>query len=65
MFDIPHLLLQHPVLGALTLISEAFLVFVLLRSFWTIGPTEVGLVRKRFGSSLKNDGPVAFRGEAG
>ncbi|HEX3918366.1 MAG TPA: hypothetical protein VHW60_13595, partial [Caulobacteraceae bacterium] len=36
-----------------------------MRSFWTIGPTEVGLVRKRFGGSQKGDGPVAFHGEAG
>ncbi len=41
------------------------ILFVALRSFWTIGPTEVGLVRKRFGSSLKDDSPVAFQGEAG
>ena len=40
-------------------------IAILVRSFWTIGPTEVGLVRKRFGGSLKDDGPVAFHGEAG
>jgi regulator of protease activity HflC (stomatin/prohibitin superfamily) len=41
-------------------------LFVLWRSFWTIGPTEVGLVRKRlsFGKPLE-DSAVAFHGEAG
>jgi hypothetical protein len=50
--------------GVLELVLAALLVFVLLRSLWTIGPTEVGLVRKRFGSS-QGDGPIAFKGEAG
>ena len=40
-------------------------IFIVFRSFWTIGPTEVGLVRKRFGAALRDDGPVAFHGEAG
>jgi regulator of protease activity HflC (stomatin/prohibitin superfamily) len=41
-------------------------LFVLWRSLWTIGPTEVGLVRKRlsFGKLLE-DSAVAFHGEAG
>jgi len=47
------------------LVAALAVVFILLRSFWTIGPTEVGLVRKRFGASLRDDGPVAFHGEAG
>lgn len=35
-------------------------------SLWTIGPTEVGLVRKRFSlRKLHAGNPVAFRGEAG
>jgi hypothetical protein len=35
-------------------------------SFWTIGPTQVGLVRKRFGRrALEQGNPLAFRGEAG
>lgn len=41
------------------------LLFCLIRSFWTIGPTEVGLVRKRFGGSQTVGGPIAFKGEAG
>lgn len=47
----------------------AFIVFVLLislwNSFWSIGPTEIGLVRKRFSIRSLRDGPVAFSGEAG
>src|SRR5215831_9986937 len=35
-------------------------------SLWTIGPTEVGLVRKRFSlRKLHGGNPVAFAGEAG
>src|SRR5207249_12025915 len=34
-------------------------------SFYSIGPTQVGLVRKRFGRKLPGDNPIAFRGEAG
>jgi regulator of protease activity HflC (stomatin/prohibitin superfamily) len=41
-------------------------LFVLWQSFWTIGPTEVGLVRKRFSfKRLASGSPVAFEGEAG
>src|SRR5215469_15453597 len=43
----------------------AVLAFVLL-SLHRIGPTEVGLVTKRFGvKKLSKDSPVAFEGEAG
>jgi regulator of protease activity HflC (stomatin/prohibitin superfamily) len=39
---------------------------VVWRSFWTIGPTEVGLVRKRFSLIASPDGSaVAFNGAAG
>ena len=49
----------------LALVASLVLLFIVIRSFWTIGPTEVGLVRKRFGGSLSSDGPIAFKGEAG
>src|SRR6476620_1229935 len=45
-----------------------FLIVVLavLRSVRRIGPTEVGLVMKRLSlSTLANDNPIAFKGEAG
>jgi hypothetical protein len=38
---------------------------LLLASIYSIGPTQVGLVRKRIGSSLPDDNPIAFKGEAG
>ena len=42
------------------------LVAAVLKSVKTIGPTEVGLVTKRFGSGkLSDDNPIAFHGEAG
>lgn len=43
-----------------------FAVFILYMSFWQIGPTEMGLVRKRFGwRKLDRGNIVGFRGEAG
>jgi uncharacterized membrane protein YqiK len=48
------------VLGLLIIV--AWLIF---SSIYSIGPTQVGLVRKRFGKKLPDDNPVAFNGEAG
>jgi hypothetical protein len=49
-----------------------WLVFVLIlstviwNSFWTVGPVDIGLVRKRFAwKSLENGHAIAFNGEAG
>jgi hypothetical protein len=56
------LLFQHPF--AATVIVAAFVSVV--RSIHKIGPTEVGLVTKRFAwKKLSKDSPVAFDGEAG
>lgn len=43
------------------------LVFLLIvfNSVHRIGPTQIGLVTKRFGRKLPDDNPVAFKGEAG
>ena len=41
------------------------LLLIIINSIYSIGPTEVGLVRKRFGAKLSGDNPVAFKGEAG
>jgi regulator of protease activity HflC (stomatin/prohibitin superfamily) len=42
------------------------IVVVINRSIRNIGPTEVGLVRRRFSAKkLPDDNPIAFRGEAG
>jgi SPFH domain / Band 7 family len=43
----------------------ALATIILLGSIYSIGPTQVGLVRKRFGAKLPGDNPLAFRGEAG
>jgi regulator of protease activity HflC (stomatin/prohibitin superfamily) len=40
-------------------------LIVVVKSFHRIGPTQVGLVTKRFGRKLPDDNPIAFRGEAG
>jgi uncharacterized membrane protein YqiK len=42
-----------------------FVLVVFFKSIYSIGPTQVGLVRKRFGKKLPGDNPVAFAGEAG
>ena len=49
------------------LIAILILVFIVLnlKSVYSIGPTQIGLVRKRFGAKLPGDSPVAFKGEAG
>ena len=52
--------------GIFAIVAGIILVFVLWRSLWTIGPTQVGLVRKRFSfNKLTENSPVAFHGEAG
>ncbi len=58
-------LAQNGLTDALVLVLAIAAIVILLRSFWTIGPTEVGLVRKRYGGAQKGDGPIAFHGEAG
>ena len=49
----------------IALAATAGAVVILLRSIYSIGPTQIGLVRKRFGAKLPGDNPLAFRGEAG
>ena len=56
MYDVETLLL---------VIAAAVVLGIFLGSVYSIGPTEVGLVRKRFGTKLPGDDPLAFRGEAG
>jgi regulator of protease activity HflC (stomatin/prohibitin superfamily) len=49
----------------LILLVVLFLAVTAFASTYSIGPTQVGLVRKRFGTRLPGDNPVAFLGEAG
>ena len=46
-------------------VAVAVVLATLIASLYSIGPTQIGLVRKRFGASLPGDNPLAFRGEAG
>jgi regulator of protease activity HflC (stomatin/prohibitin superfamily) len=41
------------------------IIAIVVKSIHSIGPTQVGLVRKRFGAALPEDNPIAFKGEAG
>jgi hypothetical protein len=53
------------ILPLLIVLVVLFLFATALASFYSIGPTQIGLVRKRFGKKLPGDNPVAFFGEAG
>ena len=51
---------------SLVVLAAALIVIFLLPSIRIIGPTEIGLVTKRFAlKKLPDDNPIAFRGEAG
>src|SRR5713101_1138937 len=50
---------------SLFIAAAAVVILLLLASIYSIGPTQIGLVRKRFGAKLPGDNPLAFRGEAG
>ncbi len=52
-------------LGPVLLVVAIVLAILILISIYSIGPTQVGLVRKRFGRKLPGDNPVALEGEAG
>jgi hypothetical protein len=58
-------LTAHPLWSGGVVIAFLFLLVIFLKSTYSIGPTQVGLVRKRFGAKLSGDNPVAFRGKAG
>ncbi len=55
----------NPETSILLIAAAVVVVATLLSSIYSVGPTEVGLVRKRFGARLPGDNPLAFRGEAG
>ena len=58
----PMILISHPWYSLLVVA----IIFVVFQSFRRIGPTDVGLVTKRFAwKKLSADSPVAFDGEAG
>jgi hypothetical protein len=50
--------------GVIALLAVIFVILI-AKSIYSIGPTQVGLVRKRFGAKLPGDNPIAFKGEAG
>jgi hypothetical protein len=53
---------EYPLLTVGILLAAGYIV----ASLHKIGPTEVGLITKRFSSKkLTKDNPVAFNGEAG
>ena len=58
-------LVQHYFISGVSIAVAIIVLAVFGKSIYSIGPTQVGLVRKRFGENLPEDNPVAFRGEAG
>ena len=61
----PEIIQQHAIVSSSVVLLVIVIVTLVQKSIYTIGPTEVGLVRKRFGAPLPEDNPVAFHGEAG
>ncbi len=60
------LLIHHPVFALIILAVAGAIILMVYKSFKSIGPTEIGLVNKRFSfSKLSDDNPIAFNGEAG
>jgi len=53
------------ILLLLILLVLFFVLATALASVYSIGPTQIGLVRKRIGKKLPGNNPVAFAGEAG
>jgi uncharacterized membrane protein YqiK len=49
----------------LVAIAVVFVITFVLKSLINIGPTEVGLVNKRFGKQLREGNVIAMNGEAG
>jgi len=62
---LPEMLQQHFFATSSAIALIIVIITIVLKSIYSIGPTEVGLVRKRFGAALPEDNPVAFHGEAG
>ncbi|MGH2717703.1 MAG: SPFH domain-containing protein, partial [Actinomycetota bacterium] len=52
-------------LGIAIAVVVLIVLFILLRSFHSIGAAQVGLVTKRIGAKLSSDQLLALRGEAG
>jgi len=66
MVDVNDMNATSTTLLVIALIAGAIVLFALLRSINSIGPTEVGLVTKKFGlKKLSDDNIIGFKGEAG
>ncbi len=66
MLDLLPQVVQQHYFGSICLVLLLVVIITLiLKSIYSIGPTQVGLVRKRFGAALPEDNPIAFKGEAG
>src|SRR5450631_1333653 len=53
------------ILSFLTVVVALPVLAIVFASFYSIGPTQIGLVRKRIGKKLPGNNPVAFQEEAG
>ena len=63
---ITFLLFLHPVSALIVLLCVGATVFSVFQSFKSIGPTEIGLVNKRFSFSKQtDDNPIALTHQAG
>jgi len=63
---ISSLLLHGLTVKLVIVVAIVIIIYVVLKSLKSIGPTEIGLVNKRVSfSKLSEDNPIAFNGEAG
>ena len=53
-----------PLVIVIVVVAVLFVIAV-FKSIYSIGPTQIGVVRKRLGAKLPGNNPVAFKGEAG
>lgn len=59
-------LVELPIITLIILVFLITAAIIIFKSLKSIGPTEIGLVNKRFSfSKLADDNPIAFNGEAG
>ncbi len=58
-------LLPHDIVAGAVILLIVVTAVIVAKSIYSIGPTQVGLLRKRLGGKLPEDNPVAFHGEAG
>ena len=61
----PEIIHQHSLASSGVVLLIIVLTTLVLKSIYSIGPTEVGLVRKRFGGRFRKTTPLPFTEKPG